>query len=161
LSGDNIETAYHEEYRKLVRRDALTGALNRPTFDEELRVSLRKAESGKQELCLILFDLDHFKEVNDSWGHTAGDLVLRAVGAAVEKAISSPPIFARVGGEAFAISYFGPADATLSLAHALRESIERLEVPYEGTTIKVTTSLGVACASDGATLPDLYQSADK
>jgi len=80
LSGDNIETAYHEEFRRLVRRDALTGALNRETFDEEIRKAFEPGSAVSQKPTLILFDLDHFKAVNDTYGHTAGDLVLSYVG---------------------------------------------------------------------------------
>ncbi len=161
LSGDNIETAYHEEYRRLVRHDALTGALNRPTFDEELRVLLHKSAAAPSTLSLIVFDLDHFKALNDTWGHTAGDLVLREVGAVVDKLVQAPHLFARIGGEEFAVIFSGDSAAAADFAEVLRHSIAALEINYERQQLTVTTSVGIAQADKESTPESLYQWADK
>jgi len=160
LAGDNIETTYHEEFRRLVRRDALTGALNRATFDDELRIALTAAPRKGTRLCLILFDLDHFKRINDAHGHTAGDLALSAVAREVNEHIPLPHQFARVGGEEFAILYVGGIDAARAYAEEVRRLIQRTPVSFEGTHICVTASLGVAEWTGGASA-SVYEAADK
>ncbi|MCH2110700.1 MAG: GGDEF domain-containing protein, partial [Polyangiaceae bacterium] len=80
LSQDNIESVYHEEFSRLARQDALTGLENRQTFDAEFGEAVEHASAINETIALILFDLDHFKVLNDTWGHVAGDLVLRSVG---------------------------------------------------------------------------------
>ena len=160
LAGDNIETAYHEEFRRLVRRDGLTGALNRPTFDEELASELGVAKKKGSKLSLILFDLDHFKRVNDQHGHTAGDLVLSYVGEEVLQIAPLPHLFARIGGEEFAILVQLALPQALQLAEQVRLGIEGLKVEYEGISIPVTTSLGVV--ESGSNTPgELMEAADK
>lgn len=158
LSGTNIEAAYHEQFRRLVRRDALTGALNRATFDEEFRVALASNQPG--QLCLILFDLDHFKAINDTHGHTAGDLVLSEMGQRVSDLVETPHQFARVGGEEFAVLFFGGLEKAQTLAEAIRRSVAARPARFEGKNIRVTASLGVA-AWTGGTAASVYEAADK
>lgn len=160
LSGDNIETAYHEEFRRLARRDALTGALNRTTYEEEVRVMLGAAERKGKELALILFDLDHFKSINDTHGHTAGDLVLSFVGENLAQSIAEPQLFARVGGEEFAALFHGGMPEALEEAERIRAAIEAIHVDYDGVHIPVTASIGVAPFVAGQTASDLYDAAD-
>lgn len=161
LAGDNIETAYHEEYRRLLRKDALTGTLNRVTFDAELASLLRAGSATKAGVCLILVDLDHFKRINDSHGHTAGDVVLRAVSAELDRLTKEPHLCARVGGEEFGILYVGDLMEALGHANLLRSEVERLAIECEGKKINVTLSSGVAMADDKATSEDLFERADR
>jgi diguanylate cyclase (GGDEF)-like protein len=162
LAGDNIETACHEEYRRLLRRDALTGALNRVTFDEELATSLRGLVADpKRELCLLLVDLDHFKNINDTHGHTAGDIVLRAVSGKLDSLTTPPHAFARVGGEEFGVLFQGALPEALSHASALRAAIEGLLVDCEGKKLSVTMSCGVATAEATSTPQELFERADR
>jgi diguanylate cyclase (GGDEF)-like protein len=160
LSGDNIETAYHEEFRRLARRDALTGALNRTTYEEEVRVALATAERKARDVSLILFDLDHFKKINDTHGHTAGDLVLSHVGEKMRSLILEPHLFARVGGEEFAVLYHDGRLLAEAEAERIREAIEAIVVDYDGTRIPVTASFGVAQFLPGQSASDLYDEAD-
>ncbi len=160
LSGDNIETAYHEEFRRLARRDALTGALNRTTYEEEVRVALGAAERKGRDVSLILFDLDHFKAINDTHGHTAGDLVLSFVGELMAERTKEPHLFARVGGEEFAVLFHGSRVEALGEAERIRAAIERIDVDYDGTKIPVTASIGVAQFLRGQTASELYDEAD-
>lgn len=160
LSGDNIETAYHEEFRRLARRDALTGALNRTTYEEEVRVALAASERKGRDVSLILFDLDHFKKVNDTHGHTAGDLVLSHVGETMGKMVREPHLFARVGGEEFAVLYHEGRLQAEAEAERIREAVEAIVVVYDGTRIPVTASLGVAQFLPGQSASDLYDEAD-
>lgn len=161
MSGDNIETAYHEEFRHLVRHDALTDALNQATYREEIRVAVTKAERLKTEFSLILFDLDHFKRVNDTHGHTAGDLVLSSIGTRVKELVSEPHLFARSGGEEFAVlCWCGLADAAV-IAQRLRKAIEALTLIYEGHELNPTASFGIALHREGASSSELQEAADK
>lgn len=161
LSGDNIETSYHEEIRRLARRDALTGAINRPTFDQELKSAVASHGAAGTPLSLVLFDLDHFKQVNDTWGHTVGDLVLRAVGERTLGLVQAPHLFARIGGEEFGVLFAGPLSEALALGERLHTAIGELRVVYEGEDIRITTSLGVAQAAPTGSAADLYQTADR
>lgn len=160
LAGDNIETAYHEEFRRLVRRDALTGALNQGTFTEEISLALTKASRKAEPLSLIVFDLDHFKTINDTHGHTAGDLVLSRVGARTLELTAEPHLFARVGGEEFAIVYVGTLAQACEAAEMLRQAIAALSIEHEGHTLSVTASFGVAEHS-GQSSGALRELADK
>lgn len=160
LSGDNIETAYHEEFRRLARRDALTGALNRTTYEEDVRVALGAAERKGKDISLILFDLDHFKSINDTHGHTAGDLVLSYVGERMVERTQEPHLFARVGGEEFAVLFLGGMEAALGEAERIRIAIESIQVDYDGVHIPVTASIGVAQFLPGQSASDLYDEAD-
>jgi diguanylate cyclase (GGDEF)-like protein len=159
LSGDNIETAYHEEFRRLVRRDALTGALNRETFDEEMKKYLVHGTDVEIKPTLVLFDLDHFKQVNDTYGHTAGDLVLSFVGEKIGELVQPPHLFARVGGEEFAVIYLGEWTRAEVFAEELRQEIAGLKIEYDHKEIAVTTSVGLSRA--GGTPEELYEAADR
>jgi two-component system cell cycle response regulator len=161
LAGDNIETACHEEYRRLIRRDALTGVLNRSAFDEELENVLRASAKSTAPLCLILVDIDHFKRINDGVGHTAGDVVLRAVSSKLDALTPLPHLCARVGGEEFGIVFLGDLDQALAHADLLRTAVEELVVEYEERKIGVTMSCGVARAESLSTPAALYERADR
>lgn len=160
LSGDNIETAYHEEFRRLARRDALTGALNRTTYEEEVRVALSAAERRSNNISLILFDLDHFKQLNDAHGHTAGDLALSFVGETMVRCTVEPHLFARVGGEEFAVLFFGDLEEARDEAEHIRQTIESLRIEYDGKLLPVTASIGVAPFEPGKSASELYDQAD-
>lgn len=160
LSGDNIETAYHEEYRRLLRKDALTGTLNRVTFDAEMATLVRPGSNAKN-VCLILADLDHFKRVNDTHGHTAGDVVLRAVAAELDRLTNEPHLCARVGGEEFGIIFVGDLAAALGHAETLRAAVEALVIDCEGKKLEVTLSSGVAMADERMTTEELFERADR
>lgn len=146
LYGTNIEAAYHEEFRRLARHDALTSALNRATFDDELRTALARVERDEEKLSLVAFDLDHFKTINDVHGHTAGDLVLAKVGELVLGTVPSEYPVGRLGGEEFAVLVLAPFDGAVDLAETLRSALEQLDVRYDGKKIPVSASFGVAPA---------------
>ncbi len=161
LRGDNVEAAYHEEFERLVRHDALTGALNKAAFDKELRVAISGLDVG-QSLSLVLFDLDHFKQINDVHGHTAGDMVLQKAAELAAECIAPPSLFARVGGEEFAIIAKGkPAQDTARLAERIRSTIEAHRFVFDEKPIQVTISLGVCeVGSDAQSAESLYAGAD-
>src|SRR4051794_13724257 len=125
--------------------DGLTGALNRKHFTERLASELAYAKRHETPLSFLLFDLDHFKLVNDTLGHLAGDYVLRSVSALVKRALRTEDIFARYGGEEFAIIARGiDVDRAMAFAERLRSIIESSQLTYHDATITVTISIGVA-----------------
>jgi diguanylate cyclase (GGDEF)-like protein/hemerythrin-like metal-binding protein len=129
--------------RNLAITDELTGLHNRFYFDQRIHEEIERADRYGNPLTLIMFDLDHFKNVNDIWGHDTGDKVLVAVAAAVRERIRKPDIFARWGGEEFLIA---PLQTDLQgaarLAEKLRQALADLQHPDVG---QVTASFGLAC----------------
>ncbi len=133
---------------ELSSRDALTGLANRRAFELALSREIdRVARSGEPALLLTL-DIDHFKRINDSWGHPAGDQVLRAVAGALIDSVRPMDLVARVGGEEFAIILPNCASAFgETVAERVRRRVERMPVPVApGQQISCTVSIGGAFA---------------
>jgi two-component system cell cycle response regulator len=145
LSGGNIERAYHEEIYRLTTVDGLTQIFNKRYFSEALAREIARATRYHRELSLVMFDLDHFKEVNDTHGHLAGDAVLKTLSMTIKSKIRTEDIFARYGGEEFAI-ILPEIDGhnAHQFAEKVRRIVETTEFRFEGTIIPVTISMGVA-----------------
>jgi diguanylate cyclase (GGDEF)-like protein len=124
-------------------RDALTGLYNHRFFQEAMDKELERSKRYQRDFSLIIFDIDHFKKVNDTYGHPIGDRVLAAIARAAEQAVRGADIIARYGGEEFAIimpeTDFMSASA---VAERLRGNIEHLDIVVDDTTIKATVSVG-------------------
>jgi len=134
-------------------RDGLTGVLNRKALDQRLLAELAFAVRHDTPLSLVLLDVDHFKKVNDTYGHPAGDAVLREVAARLTRALRIEDVFGRYGGEEFLIV---AREITLEqgaqLAERMRVLIDSSPIVFEGTPIQVSASFGVApLACCGAT----------
>ncbi|HEV8244860.1 MAG TPA: GGDEF domain-containing protein [Polyangiaceae bacterium] len=126
--------------------DALTGAANREHFDSQLRAELSYARRHKTDLSLVLFDVDHFKNVNDTHGHPVGDQVLVQIAETVRKEVRNEDVFARYGGEEFALILRGiDITGARSVGERLRSKISQRRVPVDKGEIGVTVSVG--CAS--------------
>ena len=133
-------------------RDALTGAYNRRHFEDRLRAEIAFAVRHATDCALILLDLDHFKRVNDTYGHPAGDEVLRHLGAIAHRALRTEDVFARFGGEEFAVILRGASTRGAGrLAERLREALSLQHAVHEGREIPVTLSAGCAALSCCAT----------
>jgi diguanylate cyclase (GGDEF)-like protein len=145
LSGNNIENAYHEEIYRLTTVDGLTQIYNQRYFLESLEREISRAHRYHRELTLILFDIDFFKKINDSYGHLAGDHVLKHLAAVLKPRIRREDLLARYGGEEFAV-ICPEIDAKngATLAEKIRKTVERASFRFEDTKIPVTISLGVA-----------------
>jgi len=144
--------------------DALTGAHNREHFDTQLRSELSFARRHKSDVSLAFFDVDHFKKVNDTYGHQGGDAVLVALANTIRAMIRNEDVFARYGGEEFALILRGIDRAGAStVGERLRERVEAMRVNFEGRVLTVTVSVG--CASfaelDEKTPEALVSTADK
>jgi two-component system, cell cycle response regulator len=130
-------------------RDALTGLYNRKYAGERLAAEVAYVHRHETLFSLVLFDLDNFKRVNDSFGHPAGDVVLRVVAAQVQKALRKEDILARYGGEEFVVLVRGIEHKSVGvLADRLRTWVARLSIPWESRTIQTTVSVGVASLSE-------------
>jgi diguanylate cyclase (GGDEF)-like protein len=131
--------------RELSRTDDLTGLANRRAFVDLGTTALDQARRYDRALSLVMFDIDHFKQINDSNGHAAGDAVLRAVAGAVKQAARAADTPGRLGGEEFALLLpeTGAAAAT-GLAERLRRDVAALAIPFNGTVLRCTCSFGVA-----------------
>jgi two-component system, cell cycle response regulator len=163
IGGNNIEGAYHEEIQRLMRFDGLTGVHNKSHFEETFRNALWTARAQSMPVSLILFDLDHFKAINDTHGHTAGDAVLRQVASVVSGQVSQHELFARVGGEEFAVLCPGRTlSQALELAERMRRAVEHTQCSFDSNRIPVTISLGVAerKTSGNETSEALFERAD-
>ncbi len=145
LSGTNIEAAYHEEIYKMSILDGLTGVHNKRYFVEFLEREIARALRYQSPLTLVMFDIDHFKRVNDTYGHLAGDAVLRELGRRLKPRVRREDLLARYGGEEFAgVLANTPGPAGLKFAEDLRTLIAREPFQHDGQSLPVTISLGVA-----------------
>jgi two-component system cell cycle response regulator len=130
-------------------RDALTSAFNRKYFCERLKTEIAYAERHGTSLAVLLLDVDHFKQINDGYGHLMGDQVLRAVSHRIAGVIRREDVFARYGGEEFAVlARSGNAVDAERLAERLRVAIEHLRVPAASSVVTVTVSIGVASLAE-------------
>lgn len=161
LAGGNIEAAYHEEFQRLMRFDALTGVFNKAQFGEVLRTAAQNARGGSP-LSLMVLDIDHFKKINDTYGHVVGDGVLCELSSVAREALGPEVTFGRVGGEEFAALYEGGTRSKmLDLAERVRKAAETHPFSFEGKRLAVTVSIGVAeYAPSDDSVETLYDRAD-
>jgi diguanylate cyclase (GGDEF)-like protein len=161
---DRLDLMFQRQMYESSVRDALTGAFNRRHFDERIASELSFAKRHDMAVTLAMLDLDHFKKVNDSWGHQAGDQVLQSVAKTLIEMLRQEDVFARYGGEEFAVIARGiTAQGGLALGERLRAEVERMAIRApQGDRIPVTISVGVCTASGGreAAAVDLLRQAD-
>ena len=145
LSGGNVESGYHEAIYRMVIVDGLTEVHNKRYFEEFLERELARSARYKHSLSLVMYDLDHFKNVNDTYGHLAGDHVLREISRRLHSRIRKEELLARYGGEEFVI-LLPETDrkGAISFAEHIRELVDAEPINFEGEVIKVTISVGVA-----------------
>ena len=146
----------------LASTDYLTGVMNRRMFNDISERYFQTAQKNELSLTLLLLDLDHFKKVNDTYGHQAGDQLLKRFVKTLESILNKSDIFARIGGEEFAVllSQINSDDAYL-LAERIRKKIENDFMTYEGQDIRVTTSIGISENRETDTeFEDIFSRAD-
>ena len=145
LTSSNVEAQYHEEIYRLMTLDGLTQVYNRRYFQEALDREIARSRRYKHPFALVLLDVDHFKQVNDRFGHQAGDLVLRRVSSLLKSKVRLNDLVARIGGEEFAVIVpEAKRGGARALAEKLRKSVEAELFTHEGQAFMVTVSLGVA-----------------
>lgn len=146
-------------------RDALTGAYNRLHFEERLRSEVAYAIRHRTPCSLLIIDLDHFKRINDTYGHPAGDAVLKRASEACRRALRTEDVFARYGGEEFGVVLRGiELKGAARLGDRLRVSVANEVIDHEGRQIRVTLSAGAAslgCCSATPSSEELIGIADR
>jgi diguanylate cyclase (GGDEF)-like protein len=152
---DQLDSSFQRRLYEAALCDGLTKIFNRKYFLDRLRGELAFATRHAAPLSLVMFDVDHFKRINDQHGHLAGDRVLVALARAVERIIRHEDVFARWGGEEFAVICRG---IDLVAAHAFAERVRRIvaaaAIEHEGVRLDVTISVGVAAIPDDPTLAE-------
>jgi diguanylate cyclase (GGDEF)-like protein len=147
LTGGNIESAYHEEIYRLTTVDGLTQIYNKRYFMETVERELSRSHRYRRELSLIMFDIDHFKQINDTYGHLAGDYVLKHLAQVIKAKIRREDMMARFGGEEFAIVLPEIDNAgALQFAEKIRKLVVATKFRFEEADIDVKISIGVATA---------------
>jgi two-component system cell cycle response regulator len=143
------EAKYAHQMYQVALRDGLTGAYNRRYLDERLLSEMAFAQRHRIPLGLLMLDLDHFKMVNDTFGHQAGDAVLQRFHALLEEQVRTEDVVARYGGEEFAVLCREADEGSAAVvAERLRRAVEGAAFEYDGQSIPVTVSIGVAISLD-------------
>jgi two-component system, cell cycle response regulator len=160
---DRRQEALLKQLYESSTRDGLTGAFNRKYYNDRLAGEVAFARRHATQIGLILFDIDHFKSVNDRYGHPAGDVVLRQLAARVTQQLRSEDLFARIGGEEFAVVLRGiPLHGCVHLAERLRAVAAAQPIVVDGRALHVTMSLGCAVlAGDTVSATELTSMADE
>jgi diguanylate cyclase len=163
--SDEIERVRSElsEYKRMAHTDVLTQLSNRRAFDDTLA---RIYDDPKNALyfALVIADIDHFKRVNDTFGHPVGDKVIKLIGSLFRAALRRDVFIARTGGEEFAFVLAGTTEReTMGIANRIRESVEKTPFVNQRNGVDygpITLSMGVCMAADAENAEDLYRKAD-
>ncbi|MBW0148024.1 diguanylate cyclase [Marinobacter arenosus] len=143
------------------RTDALTGILNRRSFLHDASLRLKLAQRKHKPCCLFMIDLDHFKRINDTCGHSTGDAVLCRFADTISQSIRVTDVFGRLGGEEFALLVEEPKASALALAERLRNDIAGIEIHAGDERLVLTASIGLAFTEGQATIEGLLKLADE
>lgn len=168
-ANKRLETKFAEieqlqaRLREQAIRDPLTGLFNRRYLDETMGREIARAEREHLPISILMFDIDHFKIINDTYGHEAGDMVLKALGGILLRESRRSDIACRFGGEEFCIIMIGaPLRIGQQRAEAWREAFSRFSLRHKQQTLSVTTSIGVAVYPEhGTTVNDVLRAADE
>jgi diguanylate cyclase (GGDEF)-like protein len=157
IASNNIEAAYHDEIYRLTTIDGLTQVFNRRYFEDTIDREISRCRRYHRMLSLVMVDIDHFKKINDTWGHIAGDAVLKDVARVIGSKIRREDVLARYGGEEFGLVLpeVDHKGATV-MAEKARKLVEKHAFTFDGEKIAVTISAGVSSLEkkkdDGAEL---------
>ncbi len=147
---------------ELAGTDSLTGVPNRLKLYESYRQWQRKNQDKQSTMSVALIDLDHFKKINDQYGHSAGDEALRHVAGFIQKQMPQGALLARIGGEEFTLQLTSEIDQSCSFLDKLRRELKETPLMHEGKVITITFSAGIATyGEDGTSLDALLACADK
>jgi len=145
LTGSNVEASYHEEIYRLTTVDGLTQIFNKRYFLKAIEQEMSRSIRYDRNLSLIMCDLDHFKAINDTYGHLAGDHILKKVAQRINSQVRRDDIFARYGGEEFVLLLPEITRAqAVRIADKIRAIVAAEPFEFDDTEIHVTLSLGVA-----------------
>ncbi|MCR4735563.1 MAG: diguanylate cyclase [Treponema sp.] len=149
-----------QRINEYINHDTLTKLLNRRKLDKYVEKYMHRANDNEEPFCLMLFDLDNFKHINDSCGHAFGDKVLISVADAIRNGISSEDYAFRWGGEEFLVICNGDKNKTFFTAERIRQTIDETVLKHDGIVVHFTTTIGISIFSKGMTYKDLFKLAD-
>ena len=162
LSGSDMEAQYHETIYKMTIVDGLTGVNNKRFLMETLEREIPRARRHQRPLALVMFDIDHFKHINDTYGHLAGDYVLKELAQLVKGRLRPDDVLGRYGGEEFCVVLpETDLNGGASMAEAIRMLVEGHAFVFEQERITVTISLGVAVLQDDNDVTSFLKNADE
>jgi diguanylate cyclase (GGDEF)-like protein len=162
LSGSDVEAQYHETIFNMTITDGLTDVGNKKRLDQMVQKEIPRAVRHNRELSLLMVDIDHFKEVNDTYGHLAGDSVLRDLAGILQKRLRPDDELGRYGGEEFAAVLPETSLAgAVKIAEDLRRLVEEHAFIVEGEQIRVTVSIGAAALKPGMDAKAFFRAADE
>lgn len=149
--------AYEKIFLEMNHRDSLTGTYNRRFFNSRLKEEFERHRRYKRPMSMLMIDIDHFKSVNDTYGHPCGDYILKSVCGTVQSALRKVDFLARYGGEEFCCilpeTSFGNS---MILAERIRALVESTVYEYEGQAVRVTISIGVPGTPGSDDSPDIF-----
>ena len=147
----------------IANTDELTHICNRRRFLELSEKIFIAAQKGNQAISLLFMDLDHFKRVNDSYGHETGDLVLKNFAAIIKSVVEPHDIVGRMGGEEFAIIVYGGNEAALKIGEEIRRNTEETEIVIDKTVLRITVSIGISTNEEeqNISLKKMFKTADQ
>lgn len=160
---DEMELRQHESLYRRATRDALTGLHNRQQIDEFLTKEVDEARKRRVRFCFMLLDIDHFKKINDTYGHAVGDMALRHLANLLGRESRETDFLARWGGEEFAVvlTETSPEEA-LPVAERIRTAVQSSPLNADdNTAVRMTISIGVATFRSEDTLESLFKRADE
>jgi len=163
LEKGNLEVITNQHVFEKANKDALTGAHSKGALLEKGPEAIKRSEVLNEPLSVITFDIDHFKKVNDTYGHPGGDYVLKELSKIVmTKLVRANDYFARFGGEEFVIILAGTIQKTaLEVAERIRQTVQTHQFEFDGRLIPVTVSIGVSVRHPQEDWKSLYDRADK
>ncbi len=163
LEKGSLEAISNQQVFEKAQKDALTGAFSKGALLEKGPETIKRAEVLTEPMSVITFDIDHFKKINDTYGHPGGDYVLKEMGLLIQsKLVRSNDYFSRYGGEEFVlILQATPIKTAHDVAERIRQTIEMHPFVFQEQRIKVTISIGVAEKKENDSWDNLYNRADK
>lgn len=151
------------QLRMVAERDALTGLNSRSHFIKRAEALLQRAQLEKTPFCLFMIDVDHFKRINDTWGHTRGDLILTKIAEVCEQSLRPTDVIGRFGGEEFVVGlpHTSPGDAQ-AVAERLKKNVAAMRLTDELSELSLSVTIGIAVAHiEDADLDSLITRADE
>ena len=161
ISSGNAEALYHEEIYRMTIQDGLTGVPNRRYFSDFLDRELARARRYQRPLALAMFDIDHFKRINDSYGHNAGDKALKIVGQMMQSYVRQSDCVFRIGGEEFVLLLSSTdVNSASRMVENMRKGIAASSFHFKGEPVRLTLSAGITETREGDSIESIYERAD-